>query len=336
MNAIVQERYGPPDVLELREMDVPVPRGDEVLVRVRAASVHPDVWHVVRGRPYVLRLMGAGVRRPDPPIPGTDFAGTVEAVGAEVADLQPGDDVFGESLRGMQWHHGGTFAEYAAVPADLLALKPPNVSFQEAAAVPTSGIIAVHNLGYGAMLREDQRVLVNGAAGGVGSIALQLARARGAHVTGVDHGDRLEVVRALGADAVVDYTREDFTRGEARFDLVFDVASNLSLASCRRVLSPRGLYVRIGHDHYGASGGRVLGSIPGMLGLTVRTPFSRHLPPPNFAMPAKREAMAMLRDLLASGQLTPVVGRTYPLAEAAEALRALERSEVPGRIVLVM
>lgn len=336
MKAIIQEKYGTPNVLALREVEAPTPGEDEVLVRVRAASVHPDVWHVVRGRPYVLRLMGAGVRRPRDPIPGTDLAGTVEAVGKAVTDLRPGDDVFGESIRGMQWRNGGTFAEYAAVPADNLAVKPSNVTFEEAAAVPTAGIIALHNLGNGALPGEGQRVLVNGAAGGVGSIAVQVARARGAHVTGVDHTDRLEILRSLGANAVVDYTREDFTRGPARFDLIFDVASNLSLARCTRVLTPDGLYILIGHDHYGEGAGRLFGSIPRVLALTARTPFSRHLPPPNFSMPAKREAMAVLRDLLASGQLTPVVGRTYPLAQAGEALRALERAEVPGRIVLVM
>jgi len=335
MKAIIQERYGSPDTFTLREVDAPVPCDDEVLVRVRATSVHPDVWHVMWGRPYVLRLMGAGVRRPRQPIPGTDLAGTVEAVGAEVTGLRPGDDVFGESTRGTQWCHGGTFAEYTAVPADILVSKPPHVSFEEAAAVPTSGIIALHNLGYGELLGDSQRVLVNGAAGGVGTIAVQLAKARGAHVTAVDHTDRLEVVRVLGADAVVDYTREDVTRGKASFDLVFDVASNLSLARCRRVLTPDGIYVVIGHDHYGADAGRFLGSIPRMLALTARAPFSRNLPPPNLSMPAKAKAMAVLRDLLASGKLTPVVGRTYPLAEAAEAMRALERREVPGRIVLV-
>jgi NADPH:quinone reductase-like Zn-dependent oxidoreductase len=214
-----------------------------VLVRVRAASVHADVWHVVTGWPYVLRLMGAGLRRPKNQVPGTDVAGVVEAVGASVTRFSPGDEVFGETMLGMQWRNGGAFAEYVAAPEDALALKPKHVGFEQAAAVPTSGFIAAANLQPGRPIAPGQRVLVNGAAGNVGAIAVQLARAQGAQVTGVDHTDKLDLVRALGADHVIDYTAVDFTRGAERYDLLFDVASNLTVAAARRVLTPTGMYV---------------------------------------------------------------------------------------------
>lgn len=335
MKAVVQEKYGPADeVLHLREVDTPAIGDDEVLVRVRAASVHPDVWHAVTGRPYVLRLMGAGVRRPVHPIPGTDMAGRVESVGRNVTRLRAGDEVFGESHRGFQWRNGGTFAEYVAVPEEVLALKPGNVTFEQAATVPTAGIIALHNLQNGERLQAGQMVLINGAAGGVGSIAVQLAKAWGAEVTGVDRAEKLEMVRSLGADHVVDYTREDFTRSGRRYDLIFDVASNLSLWACRKALTPGGMYVLIGHDHFGAARGRVLGSLPQALGQMALSPFVAHLPAPNFAPPCKPEAMTILRELLEMGKLAPVVGRAFSLREASLALRHLQSGEAVGRIVI--
>jgi NADPH:quinone reductase-like Zn-dependent oxidoreductase len=233
----VQDRYGGDDVLQLREVDRPVVQPDEVLVRVRAASVHPDVWHVVRGQPLVLRLMGSGLRRPKKTIPGTDVAGIIEEVGSAVTALKPGDEVFGETTRSYQWANGGAFAEYVAIPQELLALKPPNVSFEQAASVPTAGIIALQNLLILGGLKAGHRVLVNGAAGGVGSIAVQVAKAQGAHVTGVEHTEKLDLVRSLGADRVIDYTRDDFTQGSERYDLIFDVPGNHSFPGtirCRR------------------------------------------------------------------------------------------------------
>lgn len=335
MKAVVQHRYGPPsEVLHLREVDTPPVADDEVLVRVRAASVHPDVWHAVTGRPYVLRLMGAGLRRPKYVIPGTDLAGQVESVGRRVTRFRPGDEVFGESHRGFQWRNGGTFAEYVSVPEEVLEIKPPNVTFEQAATVPTAGIIALHNLQNGQRLHAGQKVLVNGAGGGVGSIAVQFAKAVGAHVTGVDRAEKLEMLRSLCADDVIDYTREDFTRSGRRYDLIFDVASNLSLSACRRALTPGGIYVLIGHDHFGAARGRALGSLPQALGQMALSPFVAHLPAPSFAPPRKRETMAILRELLEAGKLAPVIDRAFPLRDAAVALRRLESGDAIGRIVI--
>ncbi|MGI5268047.1 NAD(P)-dependent alcohol dehydrogenase [Nonomuraea sp. CA-218870] len=310
----------------------PTPRDDEVLVRVRAASVHPDVWHVVTGRPYVLRIMGSGLRRPKNLVPGTDMAGVVESAGAAVTRFRPGDEVFGETLRGMQWKNGGAYAEYVAVPEDHLAPKPVVVGFEQAACVPTAGLITLLNLPPGPL----GNVLVNGAGGGVGGCALQIAKARGATVTGVEHPDRLDLVKALGADHVIDYTVEDFTRRGERYDLIVDIPGNHSFAECRRALTPDGTYVLIGHDHYGAAGRQVLGSLPRFAGLMARSAFQRQLPRPTRATPPVKESMAVLGDLLAQGKLSPVVDRAFPLAEAGAALRYLTGGTARGRIVLTL
>ncbi|MFH2006247.1 MAG: NAD(P)-dependent alcohol dehydrogenase [bacterium] len=335
MKAIVQTGYGAPeDVLQFREIDAPVVADDEVLVAVRAASVHPDVWHVVTGRPWVVRLMGAGLRKPKVPVPGTDLAGVVEAVGRSVSRFRPGDEVFGESHSRMQWCNGGAYAEYAAVPQDTLALKPAGTTFEEAASVPTAGYIALINLPAEGEWASRQNVLINGAGGGVGSIALQVAKARGATVTGVDRAEKLELLRALGADRVIDFAREDFTLGDERYDLIFDVASTLSLKGCKRVLNPTGTYVLIGHDHFGDAGGRTFGSLPHFFKLQARAPFDRHLPALSFSIPEKSGVMARLKELLETGQLTPVIDRTFPLHEVPEAMRYLQQGGGPGRIII--
>ncbi len=335
MKAIVQDKYGPPDdVLQLREIEKPVVGDDQVLVRVRAASVHPDVWHVVTGRPYVLRLMGAGVLRPKNLVPGTDVAGLVESVGKDVSRFGPGDEVFGETFLKLQWRNGGAFAEYVSVPQDALALKPQNISFEEAAAVPTSGFIAVQNLEFGKITQPGQSVLINGAAGGVGSIAVQLAVAYGARVTGVDSTEKLEMVRSLGAEHVIDYTQEDFTQRGERYDLIFDVASNLSFTACKRALMPKGVYVLIGHDHFGDAAGRIFGSLPRMLKLVALSPFVSHLPRLSFSIPSKKDVMAVLEEFLEAGKLTPVIDRTYPLKEVPEAMRYLQGGRARGKIII--
>ena len=335
MKAIVQDRYGLPDaVLQLREIDRPTVGDDEVLVRVRAASVHPDVWHAVTGRPWVLRLMWAGVFRPRDPVPGTDVAGVVESLGTNVTRFGPGDAVFGETRAEFQWRNGGAFAEYVSIPQDVLALKPAGVTFEQAAAVPTSGLIALHNLQSAALIQPGQSVLINGAGGGVGAIAVQLAKAYGACVTGVDSTHKMEMIRSLGADRVIDYTQEDFTRRNERYDLIFDVASNLALRACRRVLTPTGTSVLIGHDHFGRATGRIFGSLPRFLKLIVLSPFVRHLPPLSFAMPKKRDIMAVLAEHLQAGKLTPVVDRTFPLEQVPEAMRYLEGGRACGRIII--
>ncbi len=335
MKAIVQDRYGSPDhVLHLREIEKPVVGNDEVLVRVRAASVHPDVWHVVTGRPYVLRLMGAGVLRPKNPVPGTDVAGLVEWVGRDVTRYGPGDEVFGETHTEHEWRNGGAFAEWVSVPQDALALKPSGITFEQAAAVPTSGFIALHNLQSGGPIQPGQRVLINGAGGGVGTIAVQLAKAHGARVTGVDSTEKVEMVRSLGADHVIDYTKEDFTQRGERYDLILDVASNLSLSACKPALTPKGIYVLIGHDHFGAAAGRILGSLPRVLKLLAVSRFVSQLPDPSFSMPSKKDVMGALAELLEAGKLTPMVDKTYPLSEVREAMRYLQGGRARGKIII--
>ena len=316
--------------------DVPRPEvtEDEVLVGVRAASVHPDVWHVLRGRPYFLRLMGNGVLKPKNKIPGTDMAGIVESVGTAVTDsFRPGDQVFGECVRGHQWKNGGAFAEFVSVPATALASKPEEVTFEQAAVVPTSGLIALANL-RGAGLRSGQQVLVNGAGGGVGSLALQIAKAYGANVTAVDTTSKLGLLSALGADRVIDYTADDFTRESERYDVVFDVPGNHSTADLERTLSDEGVYVLIGHDDFGRSAGRWLGSIRQFLKVQGSA-LGRRKPPAESDIP-KDDRMGTLAGLLASGDLTPHVDRTYPLDGLDEAIRELEEGQVLGRSVIVI
>ena len=333
MKAIVADRYGPPDVLRMRDIDPPAVADDELLVRVHAASVHPDVWHTVRGRPHVLRLMGNGVRRPRHRVPGIDMAGRVESVGRAVTRFQAGDEVFGETVRGIQWRNGGAFAEYVSVPEDVLARKPARLSFEQAAAVPTAGLILLANLRGDARLLPGQNVLVNGAGGGVGTVAVQLAKAHRARVTGVDAADKLELVRSLGADRVLD-AREDFTRAGDRYDLIIDVPGNHPFPAIRRALTPKGKWVLIGHDGFG--GRRWPGSLLRLVGLMARTPFSSALPALSFSTPSKQEGMKTLADLIEAGLLTPVVARTFPLEEAADAIRYLESGRAAGRIVVTV
>lgn len=335
MKAIVQDKYGSPDqVLHLREVDKPQAGPGEVLVRVHAASVHPDVWHVVNGWPFVLRLMGSGLLRPKYRIPGTDLAGIVESVGRDVTRFAPGDEVFGETHAAFQWRNGGSFAEFAAVPQDTLAHKPRGISFEQAASVPTSGIIALHNLRSGNRLQAGRKILINGAGGGVGSLAVQIAKAHGAIVTGVDRAGKLEMVRSLGADRVIDPDKEDFLGSREGYDIVLDVASNLSFSDCRRMLAPAGIYILIGHDHYGKAGGRMFGSLPRFFMLTAMSPFSRKLPELDFSLPNKKDIMADLKALLETGKLTPIVARTYPLSGVPDAIRALQAGTALGKIVI--
>lgn len=338
MKAVVQDRYGSPEaVLRVREVDDPVPGEGEVLVRVHATTVHPDVWHVVAGRPYVLRLVWAGLLRPKNPIPGTDLAGVVEAVGPGVVRFRPGDRVFGEAFVELAWRNGGSFAELAAVPEGSLARIPPDVPFESAATVPTAGVIALLNLQAGTLITEGDHVLVNGAGGGVGSLTVQLAKALGARVTGVDRTEKLDMIRALGADEVIDFTREDaLGRGE-RYDLIFDVASNLSLRACEPALTPDGLYIFIGHDHFGAAQGRVLGSLPRALKIMLidRHLRPRHLPKRSGLQVTKSEIMETLASQLADASFTPVIDSTYPLDGVAEAMNRLESERACGKILIL-
>ncbi len=336
MKAIVQHEYGPlDDVLELRAVDKPVAGDGEVLVQVHAASVHPDIWHVVTGRPYVLRLMGAGLRRPKRLIPGTDVAGRVELVGKGVTRFRPGDEVFGESVRGHQWHNGGAYAEYVSVAEDALALKPAGITFEQAATVASSGFIALQGLCDEGKIQAGQKVLINGAGGGVGTFAVQISKAYGADVTAVDSASKLDMLRSIGADRVIDYAQEDFTLGAERYDLILDVASNLSFFGCRRVLAPDGTYVLIGHDHFGDAVGRWTGSLPRMFELMALSPFTSQLPGPT-ALTKNKERLVILKELLDAGKIKPVVGKTYPLSEVPEAMRCLAEEQVQGKVVIAV
>lgn len=335
MKAIVQQKYGSPDYLELQEVKTPSIGADEVLVRVRAASLHPDVWHVVAGRPYVLRLMGGGFSKPKNPIPGTDMAGVVESIGKNVTQFRPGDPVFGETITTHQWIHGGAYAEYVAVHEDLLALKPDNVTFEQAASVPSSGLIALRNLPDLDQWRPGKEVLINGAGGGVGSLALQAMKAHGAHVTAVDSSGKLDMLLSLGADEVVDYRREDFTKRGVRYDLIFDIPGDRSFFDVRRALKPNGRYVAIGHDAYGAAGRRMLGLIPHLLSLAALSLFVKALRGPGLPMPTKKEAMASLRKLLEAEKITPIIDSTFPLSEVREAFRHIIEDETRGKVVII-
>ncbi len=279
--------------------------------------------------------MGAGLKRQKQPIPGLDMAGEVTAVGDDVTDFRPGDAVFGETHDRIQWINGGAYAEYVCVPQHVLALKPENISFEQAATVPTAGIIALVNLQKHIWRKPGQRIVINGAAGGVGNIAIQMARTNGAHVIGVDHTAKLDYMQSLGTDKVIDYTKEDVTELEQDIDLIIDVASTLSLSSAKRILKPDGLIVTIGHDHYGAKSRKTLGGIRHFLGLMLWARFDRSLDSSWFEVMEKRDAMGILRGMIEAGELTAVVARTFTLPEVPAAIRCLQEGQACGRIVIV-
>ncbi len=332
MRAVIHHAYGAPEaVLSVQTVNKPMPKDDEVLVRVRAASMHPDVWHVIVGYPLILRLMGNGVSKPARRIPGTDLSGVVESVGRNVTRFKAGDEVFGESAK-FGWLNGGAYAEFAAVSQDSLALKPTNVTFEQAAAVPTAGTIALANLG-GVNRPARRNVLINGAGGCMGPIAVQIAKADGAHVTAVDCAEKLPMLRSLGADHVIDYRKEDYLRNGERYDFIMDVVSVRAPREYRHALSTTGTYTPIGHAHYDNSRRRVLGDMPYFVGLLLRMlldPQKRK----NFKMLKKPEAMAIFRELLESGKLTPIVARTFSLGEVPAAMRWMQESNSPGRAII--
>jgi NADPH:quinone reductase-like Zn-dependent oxidoreductase len=326
MQAIVQDTYGSTDVLELREIDRPVPTDNEVLVQVRAAGLHRGDWHVMTGLPYMIRIVvpTLGLRRPKVPVRGMDVAGTVEAAGANVTRFQPGDAVFG-------WCDG-SFAEYASAPQDQLAAKPTTLSFEQAAVVPISGFAALQGLRDVGEIQAGQRVLIIGAAGGVGSFAVQLAKAFGAQVTGVASPSQLELVRSIGADAVIDYTRQDVTDGTRQFDLILDCAGRRTLSQLRQALTPEGTLVIVG----GEGGGRWMG---GFL-RNLRAPVLSRFVGQRLRMLASKERLEdlqTLRELLEAGQVTPVIDRTFPLGEVPEAFRQLvEGRGRGGKLVITI
>lgn len=320
MRAIVHPRYGTPDVLELGEIERPVPGDDDVLVRVHAAAVSIGDHHIVTGKPYVIRLSPhAGMLRPRAGVPGTALAGRVEAVGAKVTSLRVGDEVFGDAP-------GGAFAEYAVVPVQRLAPKPANLSFDEAAAAPWA-VTPLQALRDAGGLQPGQRVMINGASGGVGTWAIQLAKALGAHVTAVCSGRNAELVRALGADAVIDYTKEDFVSGGARFDLVFDTIGNRALSALRKVLTPTGTYVS-------CSGGD--SSLRWMLrfaAASLTSLFTRQQLK-MFVVSPNRDDLLALKELVEAGKARPFIEYHYPLSQTAEALRHVGGKHTRGQVVV--
>jgi NADPH:quinone reductase-like Zn-dependent oxidoreductase len=314
MKAIVYERYGSPDVLELRDVEKPAVTDDGVLVRIRAASTNPYDWHFMRGKPLFTRLM-FGLLKPKVHSLGADLAGEVEAVGKDVTRFRTGDAVFGEGA--------GAFAEYACIPERWLAKKPANLTFEQAAAVPMAAGTALQGLRDGGRIQAGQKVLILGASGGVGTFAVQIAKSFGAEVTGVCSTRNVERVRSIGADHVVDYTRQDFTRGDARYDLMLDTVGNRSLRECRRVLAPKAVYVFIG------------GPMRHLAASMLAGPFvSQDVK----AVVAKRSSadLEFLSGLIEAGKITSVIDRTYPLSEVPAAIGYLEEGHARGKIVITV
>ncbi|TFV89549.1 NAD(P)-dependent alcohol dehydrogenase [Blastococcus sp. CT_GayMR16] len=325
MKAIVQPRFGSPDVLQFVDTDQPAIGPDDVLVRVYAAALNPYDWHIMRGDPYVARLMGAvGLTRPKPRIAGVDGAGVVEAVGAKVRELRPGEEVLGR--------FEGAFAEYARAEANLVVRKPGRLTFEQAAGVPMAGQTALRAIRDAGQVRAGQRVLVNGAAGGVGSFAVQIAAALGAEVTGVCSTGNVETVRSIGAAHVVDYTKDDFTDGHVRYDVVQDNVGNQPLRRLRRALTPTGTLVS---NAGGSPDGRVFGPIGAIIRVLAVNGFvkQRLRPLPDTWT---REHLLAVVDLVEAGQVTPVVGRSYPLADTAAGMRYLEQGHARGKVVVTV
>ena len=323
MKAIVQDKYGSVDVLRLREVEIPQPGDDELLIRVHAAGLDPGVWHLMTGLPYLVRLMGFGLRRPKIRIRGMDVAGTVEAAGKNVTQFKQGDSVYGTC--------DGSFAEYARARAERLAPKPANLSFEQAAAVPISGITALNGLRDVGGLQPEQKVLIIGAAGGVGTYAVQLAKAFGAAVTGVCSTSKAELVRDIGAEEVIDYTREDFTKGARQFDLILDTAGRRPLSHLRRALTPQGTLVIVG----GEGGDRWLGGFQRQIFAPLRALFTEQKLM-GLVSKERQQDLLTLKDLIEAGKLTPVIDKTYPLSEAPQAIRYLEQGHARGKVVLTI
>jgi NADPH:quinone reductase-like Zn-dependent oxidoreductase len=332
MKAMTQDRYGSADVLMLDDIDKPTVGDEEVLIRVRAAGVGPDVWHLMTGRPYFVRLMGFGLRKPKARVVGRDVAGSVEAVGKDVTDFQPGDEVFGTCR--------GAFAEYACAAAGseagvggdgVLAPKPANLTFEQAAGVPTSAATALQGLRDAGGIQAGQSVLIIGASGGVGTFAVQLAKVFEAHVAGVCSTTKVDLVRSIGADRVIDYTREDFADEGHLYDLILDTAGRRSLSHLRRALAPRGTLVIVG----GEGGGRWTGGFERQLRASVLSPFLRQRLHSLTAVD-RRADLLFLKDLIEAGKLTPVINRIYPLNEAPKALGDADEGHGRGKAIITV
>jgi len=323
MKAIIYTQYGPPDVLQLAEVEQPTPKADEVLVKVYAAAANPADWHMMRGAPFIFRLVAMGFPKPKNTRLGLDIAGRVEAVGSSVTQLRPGDAVFGETS-------AGGFAEYVCVPENKLARKPTNVSFEEAAATPVVGFTALQGLRNFGHIQAGQKVLINGASGGIGTFAVQYARAVGAEVTGVCSTRNLDLVRSIGAMHLIDYTREDFSRTGQRYDLIFDTVGNRSAAAYRRALSPNGRCVVAGFTTMSHMVIQVL-----FLGSLISKTSSQKIGLMGESKPNPQDLL-VIKELLETRQIVPVIDRRYPLHETAEAIRYLEAGHARGKVIITV
>lgn len=325
MKAAVYTRYGPPDVVQIADVEKPTPQDNEVLIEVRAASLNPLDWHFMRGTPYVGRIM-MGLRKPKNTRLGVDVAGQVQAVGRQVTQFKPGDAVFGAAR--------GACAEYACAAESKLAMKPTNVTFEQAASVPIAGLTALQGLRDKGQVQPRQKVLINGASGGVGTFAVQIAKWLGADVTGVCSTRNVDMVRSLGADPVIDYTQEDFTRSGQRYDVILDNVGNHSLSECRRVLNPKGEYVMVGGGGINDQG--LMG--PGLARAITAPVFSWFVSQDMlfFMANLNPKDLTTLCELIASGKVTPVIDRRYGLSEVTEAIRYLEEGHARGKVVITL
>ncbi len=325
MRAVVYTEYGPPDVLQFTEVAKPTPKDDEVLIRIRAASVNPLDWHLMRGKPLFARLMIGGLRKPKITRPGRDVAGQVEAVGRNVTQFKPGDEVFGACR--------GAFAEYACTSESALVMKPDNVTFEQAASVPVAAFTALQGLRDKGHIQPGQKVLINGAAGGVGTLAVQIAKWFGADVTGVCSTRNVNMVRSVGADRVIDYTQQDFTTSGQRYDLIFDLVGTHSLFACRRVLNPKGIYIGAG------VAGRHGASLNGLLARWIIALVLSQFVSQKFAMfmaRSSKEDLTIMRELMEAGKVTPVIDRRYRLSEVPQAIQYLAEGHARGKVVITM
>ena len=323
MRAIVYHTYGSPDVLKLEEVQKPVPQDDEVLVKIHATSVNAGDWHLLRAKPFLMRLMGYGLLKPKNTILGSDIAGRVEAVGRNVKQFQSGDEVFGNTAKSGF----GGFAEYVSAPENALVLKPTNISFEEAAAVPQAAVVALQGLRDKGHIQKGQKVLINGAGGGVGTFAVQIAKSFGAEVTAVCSTRNLDIVRSIGADHVIDYTQEDFTRNEQRYDLILAVNGYHSISAYKRALTPSGVYVTTGGSNAQMFQAMLLGPL---ISRTGRQKMGNSAHKPN------KKDLNFMKELLEADKVTPVIDRRYQLGETAEALRYLEEGHARGKVVITV
>jgi NADPH:quinone reductase-like Zn-dependent oxidoreductase len=323
MKAIVCTKYGPPDVLQFKEVDKPAPKEDEVLVKIHAASVNAYDWHLLTADIFLVRLMGGGLFKPKQTIPGADIAGRIEAVGINVKQFKPGDDVFGD----IAGRGSGSFAEYASVPESALALKPANLSFEEAAAVPMAAITALQGLRDEGQIQQGQKVLIQGASGGVGTFAVQIAKSFGVEVTAVCSTRNLDQARSLGADYVIDYTKEDFTKSGKQYDLILAANGYHPLPAYKRALTPKGIYVMAGGTMAQIFQAMLLGSLMSKTGGKKMGGVSAK---------QSQKDLIILKELLEAGKVVPVIERRYPLSDTKEALRYLGEGHARGKVVITV